>query len=87
MKRVRGVCFSGKLEDFRASTKEAILPEGPLGSTPADNAIPTPASLLKLPVKMVYITVSVTSRLRTSRLKDGRNLEISEHQRFNLPQN
>lgn len=81
MKRVRGLCFSEKLEDLRASTKKDILPEGPLGSTPADNAIPTPASLLKLPV-MVYITVSVTSRL-----KDGRNLEVSEHQRFNLPQN
>lgn len=81
MKRVKGFCFSEKLEDLRASMKEDILPEGPLGSTPADNALPTPASLLKLPV-MVYITVSVTSRL-----KDGRNLEVSEHQRFNLPQN
>lgn len=86
MERVRGFCFSEKLEDLRASMKKDILPEGPLGSTPADNAIPTPASLLKLPV-MVYITVSITSRLRTSRLKDGRNLEVSEHQRFNLPQN
>lgn len=49
--------------------RQATLSEDSHGPTSADNAIPTPASLLKFPV-MTYMTISLTSSLRISRLQN-----------------